>query len=224
MRKSSSALGKTIRKKATDIKKSESALFLSNWIKHPIETGALAPSSRQLAKEMCDSMGITENSVVIELGPGTGPFTEEIFSRMNGKGTYIGFELSPDFIKLLKARFPEHENDFVRRSAESIRDVLEERGLRAKDVDCVISGLPWAIFTKDLQRRILDEVATVLKPGGKFATFAYLQGIILPAGQSFRSLLNKVFSNVERSKIVWKNLPPAFVYRCTVTTDETHFS
>ena len=55
-------------------------------------------------------------------------------------------------------------------------EVLESRGLKPKDVDCVLSGLPWAIFSKDLQRRILEQVASVLKPGGKFATFAYLQG------------------------------------------------
>ena len=71
VRRSSSALGKKIRMKATDIQNSDSALFLSNWIKHPIETGALAPSSRLLAIEMCETMGIKEGAVVIELGPGT---------------------------------------------------------------------------------------------------------------------------------------------------------
>ena len=71
VRRSSTAVGKKIRMKATDIQKSDSALFLSNWIKHPIETGALAPSSKQLAIAMCDTMGIKEGAVVIELGPGT---------------------------------------------------------------------------------------------------------------------------------------------------------
>ena len=89
--------------------------------------------------------------------------------------------------------------------------------------DTVISGLPWAIFPAALQMSILEEVNMSLKPGGRFCTFAYLQGLLMPAGQRFRSLLEKTFKNVERSPIVWKNLPPAFVYRCekkTVAEDE----
>jgi phospholipid N-methyltransferase len=53
-----------------------------------------------------------------------------------------------------------------------------------------------------------------MKDGGKFATFAYLQGLIMPAGIRFRKQLETQFSKVEISKVVWKNLPPAIVYRC----------
>jgi hypothetical protein len=50
--------------------------------------------------------------------------------------------------------------------------------------------------------------------GGAFATFAYLQGTFLPAGRSFKKRLTKYFSKVVKSKVIWRNLPPAFVYRC----------
>ena len=60
----------------------------------------------------------------------------------------------------------------------------------------------------------LRELRRVLKPGGQFVTFAYLQGLLLPAGRRFRAKLKRSFSDVTKSKIVWRNLPPAFVYRC----------
>ena len=78
----------------------------------------------------------------------------------------------------------------------------------------MISGLPWANFTPKLQRSILCSVAEHIAPGGYFATFAYLQGLMFPTGQRFRKLLGEVFSEVQTSPVIWKNLPPAFVYRC----------
>ena len=62
----------------------------------------------------------------------------------------------------------------------------------------------------------MQTMTQVLRPGGTFATFAYWQGLALPAGQRFASRLRSTFSRVQRSPTVWKNLPPAFVYRCTL--------
>jgi phospholipid N-methyltransferase len=78
----------------------------------------------------------------------------------------------------------------------------------------VISGLPWASFSATLQTDIFQAMFSVLRPGGSFATFAYLQGTKLPAGKRFAELLKKNFSSVVKSPVVWRNLPPAFVYRC----------
>ena len=82
--------------------------------------------------------------------------------------------------------------------------------------DAATSGKPWAVFPENLQRDLLSALKTVLKPGGQFCTFAYLQGMILPAAQRFRKLLNEELSEVHISRIVWRNLPPAFVYRCVL--------
>ena len=82
-------------------------------------------------------------------------------------------------------------------------------------IDAVLCGLPWASFPESLQREIMEAMLSMLAPGGKFATFAYWQGVILPAGMRFSRLLSETFSSVERSPTVWRNLPPAFVYRCT---------
>jgi phospholipid N-methyltransferase len=36
----------------------------------------------------------------------------------------------------------------------------------------------------------------------------------MPGGRRFRRLLEANFSRVIATEIVWRNLPPAFVYRC----------
>jgi len=53
-----------------------------------------------------------------------------------------------------------------------------------------------------------------MSPNGQFVTFAYLQGLLLPPGRRFVALLPKYFTHVSRSRTVWLNLPPAFVYQC----------
>jgi phospholipid N-methyltransferase len=74
--------------------------------------------------------------------------------------------------------------------------------------------LPWAAFPNELQATLLQAVLTRLSDGGYFATFAYLQGTILPAGMRFHKRLHEAFGEVRCSPTVWRNLPPAFVYRC----------
>jgi phospholipid N-methyltransferase len=76
----------------------------------------------------------------------------------------------------------------------------------------VISGLPWASFPDSLQTAILDNVLTRLRPGGRFATFAYWGFHFLPKGRRFRNLLHSRLTGVESSRVLWANLPPAFIY------------
>jgi len=83
-----------------------------------------------------------------------------------------------------------------------------------KSTDCIISALPWAGFTQQIQIEILDEIYDSLEVGGEFLTIALLQGTFFPPGIRFSKMLNKKFRTVEKSKILWRNFPPAFVYHC----------
>jgi len=117
-------------------------------------------------------------------------------------------EVNPDFVAATQARCPEaliyHD------SATHARTYLEKLG--HSHCDCIISGLPWAAFSEQLQDELLDTVHDVLRHGGRFLTFAYLQGLLLPSGLRFRRKLQARFSQVTTTRIVWANLPPALVY------------
>ena len=97
-------------------------------------------------------------------------------------------------------------------SASNLPRILSSLNLAHADV--ILSGLPWASFPDHLQEEILAAILEALPDGGYFTTFAYLQGTWLPTGIKFKHRLEKYFSHVEKSKIVWCNIPPAFAYRC----------
>jgi phospholipid N-methyltransferase len=150
-------------------------------------------------------------SVVVEFGPGTGSFTEAILVRLGPGSQLIAIEQNDTFAGILRKKFP--DLDLVHGSVERLPEILKARGNRP--ADCIISGLPWASFDAGLQRRIVAAAADGLRQGGAFATFAYVHGLVLPAAWRFRRLLESTFREVRQSEIVWRNLPPAFVYRCT---------
>ena len=189
----------------------DSLLFFYNFVRHPKSTGAVFPSSRRLAEKMIDGAGLETATSVVELGPGTGAFTGAIAERLEDPGIYLGIELREKFAAIVKDKFPQLlvVNDSAEKIVENLRKIDREKA------EAIISGLPWATFDADLQKRIMKSVTAALAPGGTFSTFTYLHARQLPAGKRFRALLDDNFSDVQTSKTVWLNLPPAFVYHCT---------
>ena len=189
----------------------ERAEFLRAFVKAPTHVGSVSPSSRSLARAMNHGLALGTAQTVVEIGPGTGAFTSLILKRVGRTTTFFALELNALYARSLKRRFPNLivYND----SAERIREYLAKHG--RKTAKYVISGLPWAILDLDVQARIMDAVLTSLAPDGVFTTFAYVHALWMPPAKKFRRTLEASFGRVEISPVVWKNLPPAFVYRCS---------
>jgi len=183
--------------------------FLKNFVTRPGTTGALAPSSRALAELITEAAGVRDAGLVVEFGTGTGVFTEAILQKLSREASYFGIEINPDFVRQTQARCPAAR--IYEDSAVNAGHYLEKSGLA--HCDCIVSGLPWAVFPGTLQDELLTTICRVLKPGGVFVTFAYLQGVFLPAGKRFRRKLSAHFPVVTATRTVWRNFPPAFVYR-----------
>ncbi|MCA1962977.1 MAG: methyltransferase domain-containing protein [Prosthecobacter sp.] len=178
--------------------------FLTNWQ----SVGAVAPSSPALAERMMEAAGIWKANHVLELGPGTGAFTAAIRDSLPKHSEYLGIEINDGFAKQLRERF--HGMNFEVAGAQEFDFASYLRGRPPFDV--VVSGLPWTAFPRSLQESILENVLPHLGQGGSFATFAYLGFHQLPSGRRFRQLLHERLHGVETSRVVWANLPPAFVY------------
>ena len=188
-----------------------SASIFRSFLRHPTQVGALCASSDALAHTITDAVGIETAPVVVELGPGTGVFTREILRRRQDcAGRFLAVEIDGELYRNLHRDFPDLE--LYRDNAVRLPELLKTHSLEYADV--IVAGLPWAIFPEQLQTDILESVRRSLKPGGYFLTFAYIQGLLLPAGQRFRRQLRESFAEVTTSSTVWRNLPPAFVYRC----------
>ena len=98
----------------------------------------------------------------------------------------------------------------LRVSFEVGTDLDTANVLTQNRVSQATASLPMAV-----QEKVMAAVVESLRPGGTFATFAYLHALYLPNARRFRQRLESAFANVEVSPVVWMNLPPAFVYRCT---------
>ncbi|HZS46552.1 MAG TPA: methyltransferase domain-containing protein [Blastocatellia bacterium] len=185
--------------------------FISTFLRKPVATGAIAPSSRWLAELMTEDMKLSQAETVVELGPGTGAFTKAIQEKIRPDALFLAIELNPQFAEELTLQFP--DVNIINGSAEKFGEYLQQYG--RSSADSVLCGLPWAGFSQDLQDRLLSAILKSLRPGGKFATFAYIHAAWLPPGRRFRQMLESNFSEVSMTRVVWRNLPPAFVYRCT---------
>lgn len=184
--------------------------FLGEFLLHPTRTGAIAPSSQFLARTMVEWIDLPKARTVLEYGPGTGVFTGSILERMPVDANFVAIELNSRLAEIFRQRHP--DVTLVEDSVANVGVICQKLGLGK--VDCIVCGLPWASFPAPLQTRILDQMMTVMSPQGQFVTFAYLQGLLLPPGRRFASLLPKYFTHVSKSRTVWLNLPPAFVYQC----------
>jgi phosphatidylethanolamine/phosphatidyl-N-methylethanolamine N-methyltransferase len=186
----------------------ESAIFFSQFLRAPATTGAFAPSSRRLSSAVCVPVPERGDPVVVELGPGTGPFTAEIQRRLGGRGRHLAVEINPRLAGPLAAAHPGVE--VVVDNAARLPELLAERGVASADV--IVSGLPWAAFSYDHQAEVLRAIMEALAPGGAFTTFSYVHARLLPPALRFRARLAEAFEEVVPGRTVWRNLPPAFVY------------
>ncbi len=184
--------------------------FLSEMVCHPKSVGALAPSGPNLARHLVSSVDWPNTATVIEYGPGTGAITEQIVAQLPPNTRFLAIEISARFAGLLRVRFP--GICVCEGSVGKVKSHCEAHGV--EQVDAIVSGLPWAVFSDEDQTAYLDATMQVLRPGGQFITFGYLQGLVLPSAHRFRRKLQGYFSDIRISKPVWANLPPAFFYCC----------
>ena len=181
--------------------------FLGEFVRQPLKVGAILPSSKALSRVVVESCHIRPADTVVELGPGTGAFTGLILKRLSSRGRLLAVELNPTHADILRRRFPKCE--VVQDSAEHLKQHLD-----GELADCIVSGLAWGSMHPRLQNQIFRAILRSLKPGGQFIAFAYVHAAWLPPARRFRQRLERHFKQVETTPIVWRNLPPAFVFRC----------
>lgn len=187
--------------------------FLRAFLRAPSTVGAVLPSSAHLARMMLAGHDLQRARVVVELGPGTGAFTRFIEQAAHPEAVILALEVDASAVAWLRERHPrvQIEHD----SAERIRAQLRSRGL--DQADAILSGIPWAAMPAALQERIMGEVRAAMAPSAWFSTFTYLHSPRTARGAAYAALLARSFARVERSPMVWRNFPPAFVYRCATS-------
>lgn len=176
--------------------------FIKQFFKDKQMVGAVSPSSRFLAEKMLENVDFDGTKILVELGPGTGIFTDLIIKRMAPDAKLFVFELNDAFYNSLSARIDDPRVHILHESAEFIHNHLE----KGEQADVVISSLPLMVFPEELRNNVISESYRSLRKAGKYIQFQYsLQS---------KKLLQATYDDVT-VKFTIKNFPPAFVYTCT---------
>jgi phosphatidylethanolamine/phosphatidyl-N-methylethanolamine N-methyltransferase len=179
--------------------------FFRQWLKSPLSIAAISPSSRHLARQMIAELPKGTRRV-IELGGGTGVFTQALLDHGVAGADLLVLELNQELHHFLQRRFPA-----VRMACADARDlfgVADRTGfLDHGPVDAVVSGLGLLSMAKSMQRQILDAAFSVMQPEGRFIQFTYG-----PASPVAGDVVDSLELDARRGNIAWLNIPPATVY------------
>ncbi|MGD8340343.1 MAG: methyltransferase domain-containing protein [Gammaproteobacteria bacterium] len=174
---------------------------MKSWLDDPFAVGAVAPSGRPLGRMMTREVGAGDR--VLELGPGTGTLTNEILARGVSEDELFLLERSRRFAEMLECSFP--QATVLQGDATVRQDALIPF---SGTFDCVISGLPLVLFSREQKRRLLREAFSLLTVTGAFYQFTY--GGRCPLD---RRQLDREGLKARCIGFIALNVPPAFVFR-----------
>jgi phosphatidylethanolamine/phosphatidyl-N-methylethanolamine N-methyltransferase len=181
-----------------------------HFIKHFKHTGAIAPSSGFLVREMIASLEEDRNSSdepirILELGPGTGVITKAIIKLMKPGDHLDIVELDTDFYTLVKKKFEGSD--------------IEVHGLNVLDFDYgkpydfILSSIPYDQMPSEVTRSIWLKKLEMIHLGGHISYYKYYKFNFIRC--KFEWFVNRKF--LQNEKLVVKNIPPAVIYSLKVT-------
>src|SRR5437588_478992 len=107
----------------------ERLLFLLRALQSPRYLGSITPSSRYLASALVHFSNASTAKTVVELGPGTGPFTAALLARMPADSRLLSIERDPQLADHLRARFDDPRLIVVTGDAQELERHLSDHGL-----------------------------------------------------------------------------------------------
>lgn len=211
------------------------AAFFKQFRQRFETTGAIAPSSRFLARSMTRYLAARASKSpvrVLEIGPGTGAVTESIVRLLQPSDAFDLVELNDEFVRILNHRF-ETESAWKNVRAQSNVHQLPVQDFQTPEpYDFVISGLPLNNFPADLVTTITDAYFRLLKPGGVLSYFEYMyvrpfRKVVTRGAEKVRitSIDDTLQSHCDRCRIrrdsIWINIPPAWVQHLRKVTESS---
>jgi len=179
-------------------------IFIKEVISSIKNIGAIAPSSRFLAKNILKDIPFKDNQVILEFGPGNGAITKQILKRLPASSVLISLEINEQFFEHCKSKFASYDNfKIYSHSAVEFDTVLKTLSLNK--VDHLISSLPLAILPKQDLNDLFEKIPSHINDKGSFVQYQY--------SLNKYSFLKRFFNTVKLD-FTLVNIPPAFVYKC----------
>ncbi|MFH1644723.1 MAG: rRNA adenine N-6-methyltransferase family protein [bacterium] len=197
--------------------------FLLSVLKNPKQMGAALPSSPFLAETITRYVKTSKRTGkrILEVGAGTGVFTQEIVKSLKKDDVLDVVEVDPELCMILKKKFWWRRNVCIHNI--SILDWQPEY-----KYDYIVSGLPFNAFEACFVKQVLGKYQTFLKEDGIISYFEYA---IIPSvtkflmtmflmsekKQKYVAVLNETqnFRNsfsAYKKELVLRNVPPAYAH------------
>ncbi len=174
--------------------------FFRSFLANPRQVGAILPTSRRAVRDMLDMANFTQARCVVELGAGTGSYTEEVLERLRPDAHLLAFEIDPDLVATLSERIKDPRVRVINDSAENLEGYLD--GAR---VDVIVSAIPFTSLPEDVKRNIFEQITQTLAPEGVMVVIQYSTMV--------QRDLTRLFASVRR-RVSPLNVPPAFLFAC----------
>ena len=187
---------------------------LLHFFKDLKQVGAIAPSSKFLAKDLVEQLKnelICEDCTplnILEIGPGTGPLTKEIAELLRPKDHLDVVEIHDHFFELVRKKYKSpnisiHHEDIIRFN-------------NGRTYDYIFSSLPYEAMPEDVTQKIWEKKLELCSSKAYICYFKYV---------SFRkfkcnfeeAVVEKYQSN---KKVVFLNLPPAKLFTLEINNEE----
>ena len=177
--------------------------FIYQFLDKPKTIGSIIPSSKYLTKKILSFVDFNKEGIVLlEYGAGTGPFTSEIVKYLKPIDQLIVIELNPKFAIDLKEKFKNHKNVKIYEDCvANTKKILDKEGV--KDVDYIISGIPFSSLPKNVTQDILISTKSIMSNTTLFLTFQYTK---------FKKSTFEQYFNIIDIKFVLRNIPSAYVF------------
>lgn len=177
-------------------------VFFKEFLKNTKQIGSVIPSSSFLSKAIVSKINYKNANVIVELGAGTGVFTEMLVNNLNPNTKLFIFEINPLLYKTLYNKFSYFENVcIINTGAENLANILCLHGV--DKVDYILSGLPFLNFPLTLRNRIFTNIQSSLKLNGELILFQYTK---------FLENEFKDFFEINSVEKIYLNFPPANIY------------
>jgi len=186
-------------------------------------TGAIAPSSRRLARAMTRHIDAPRGPArILEVGPGTGAVTRRILRLLRAEDRFDLVEVNESFADLLRQRF-QSDPAFHCAAGQARVHVCGIESFKS-DVkyDYIVSGLPFNNFSPAFVEQVMKALIELLAPGGILSYFEYMyvRPVRCRVGRSTERTRLKDLDHVLKSFLtryairrdsVFLNMPPAWV-------------
>lgn len=156
-------------------------------------------SSRFLIQKMISNIDFSRDLTIVQYGSGKAVFVKQILRKMSPNSKLYVFEIDEKYNKYTE-KIHDSRLVYINDSAEKIFDYVME-----KEVDAVVSTLPFASLPKSLLEPIITNSRAILKENGIFLQYQYFL--------TNKNAIEKIFG--EKIKLSFEpiNFLLAFIYK-----------